>query len=253
MMHQQGHAVGDAPSQGVRSLARDVSSFVKRSIHGSWTSDTPFTGRFEKLAVFGDDIICDSKATRHVISILQRLGFLVNENKSFIGTQSFRESCGVYAYEGQDVTPVQFRLPYHKVGKWDAQVYSSFIGAINKFGDHGYNRVSSFWLSILRDHPSIGRIPFVEDRTRFGIYTVKKHGIPDRFKRFDPHIQVWFEVVQGIGPRRVKKKTPDNLDSYRLDQWYRSRISEDAVLPFGRSLLVRPQETRLQAVWSRLE
>jgi hypothetical protein len=82
-----------------------VLDFVKHNIHREYTPNTPYTGRFERPVVYGDDIAVDTKSTDNVISTLTRLGFQVNRSKSFTGARSFRESCGVYAHEGQDVTP----------------------------------------------------------------------------------------------------------------------------------------------------
>jgi hypothetical protein len=54
--------------------------------------------------VFGDDIIVPTDAAKLVIEILTYLGFKVNQTKSF-WEGNFRESCGMDAYAGVDVTP----------------------------------------------------------------------------------------------------------------------------------------------------
>lgn len=60
------------------------------------------------VAVYGDDIICDTAVVDKFISLANFLGFQVNSEKSFT-SGPFRESCGVDAYEGVDITPFYMR------------------------------------------------------------------------------------------------------------------------------------------------
>nr|URG16176.1 MAG: RNA dependent RNA polymerase [Leviviridae sp.] len=58
--------------------------------------------------VFGDDMICDTRAFPIVLDILQRLGFIVNREKSFSDETSYRESCGVEYCGGYDTSTRYF-------------------------------------------------------------------------------------------------------------------------------------------------
>jgi hypothetical protein len=58
--------------------------------------------------VFGDDIIVPSECAQIVIDALESFGLLVNRTKSF-WRGAFRESCGVDAFNGVDVTPVRWK------------------------------------------------------------------------------------------------------------------------------------------------
>jgi hypothetical protein len=58
--------------------------------------------------VFGDDIIVRSECAEIVIDALESFGLLVNRSKSF-WRGAFRESCGVDAFNGVDVTPVRWK------------------------------------------------------------------------------------------------------------------------------------------------
>jgi hypothetical protein len=158
-------------------LIRDDDDVAKLfdSISTVRSSFTPFGKRFEPPVVYGDDIILDSRVTDYAIILLERFGFSVNVSKSFTKSMSFRESCGVYAYEGQDVTPVIFRLPFFKSGKWDAKVFASFIGGINQMRTAGYNSVATFWLSILDDYGFKYPLPFTTKPDGFGMFTKNKH------------------------------------------------------------------------------
>lgn len=58
--------------------------------------------------VYGDDIIVPVDMVPFVVSELEAFGLKVNQHKSF-WTGKFRESCGVDAYDGVQVTPVYVR------------------------------------------------------------------------------------------------------------------------------------------------
>jgi hypothetical protein len=247
-------AVSCGEATGVRTISR---AEAHKSIRGLFTrtrsESTPFIRRYEPPVVYGDDIAIDSRHTSSVTSTLERLGFTVNQSKSFIGSQGFRESCGIFAFEGQDVTPVLFRLPLFKRGSWDAKVYSSFIGLINYLGDKGYYNLRSFLIRTLREYGFHNPLPFTEDRDSFGIYTKLKKRVDSRFIRWNAYWQVNEERVQGIGPRYSKRLSPDNLSDYTYDQWWRSKVRGHTPLDQTRGLRIRPQETRLAPIWARCE
>lgn len=62
----------------------------------------------DEVYVFGDDIIFPSKYRECVEKGLARAGFVTNSGKTF-SAGFFRESCGVDAYRGFDVTPFRLR------------------------------------------------------------------------------------------------------------------------------------------------
>jgi len=55
------------------------------------------------VRIFGDDIIVPEDCAGVTIEALSALGLKVNTDKTFV-TGKFRESCGVDAYDGEDVT-----------------------------------------------------------------------------------------------------------------------------------------------------
>lgn len=262
----------------------NVADFIASNMHKTRTDNTPFTWRFEPPVVYGDDIAVDSRSTDEVISTLQRLGFTVNVNKSFMGSQSVRESCGVFAFGGHDITPVLYRLPFFKSGGVDASIVASFIGNINYVRDNGYHSLSSFMLSVLKGFRLKYRLPFQNDGLAFGIFTKNKHlvrgttfikGVQVPNLRWNADWQTFEELVLGIGPRSTKivevRKRLSNCSysidvntyidddlgfamySYLYDQWWRSRIRGYTSPDFSRGLRVRAQETRIVPHWARYE
>lgn len=61
-----------------------------------------------EVAVFGDDIVVPVDSRELLVEALEVLDFKVNSAKSF-WTGKFRESCGVDAFRGHDVTPAYWR------------------------------------------------------------------------------------------------------------------------------------------------
>lgn len=69
-------------------------------------SDEGLKGFREKVRVYGDDIIIPTTRYADVVELLQQLGLKVNVEKSF-SRGHFRESCGVDAFRGYDITPTK--------------------------------------------------------------------------------------------------------------------------------------------------
>jgi hypothetical protein len=185
----------------------------------------------------------------------------------------------VFAFEGHDVTPVMFRLPFFKKGSFDASVYASFIGQINWLGDNSYHHSAAFHLATLREYRFRNPIPFVTRREEFGIYTSNKHRyVYSAHIRWNADWQVTEERVQGIAPikssstklgptitirklrldktgslREYESVEPDTLDAYRLDQWWRMKVCEEVTWENNQASHIRPQETRLAPRWARRE
>lgn len=66
--------------------------------------------RMADVHVYGDDIIVPAIYAESVMQLLRSFGFLPNESKCcLLQAPSFRESCGVDAWAGVNVTPIKFR------------------------------------------------------------------------------------------------------------------------------------------------
>jgi hypothetical protein len=136
------HAYGATP---ILSLTHaQIVRFVENEIGREWRT----SHSFESIAVYGDDIICDTRVTEDVIFLLEEMGLVVNNDKSFLGPQAFRESCGMYALAGENVTPFQFKAK--EVGKeFDARSLASIVELTNMSGDMGYRNLHSFLIGFL--------------------------------------------------------------------------------------------------------
>jgi hypothetical protein len=100
-------------------------------------------------AIYGDDLIVDSKVTDRVVGTLEALGFEVNNQKSFKGPCAFRESCGIYAWNGHDVTPMLFRPRAEWRGNTASQ-YMALVDNINKALDSGLMNLRRHLIDVAR-------------------------------------------------------------------------------------------------------
>lgn len=85
------------------------------------------------ISVFGDDVIIPSGAFDNYSIVCAELGFTVNKKKSF-SSGYFRESCGSYYYNGQNVKPIFQKEPF------DGQ--SSLIKCANSLRNFAHSRNS---------------------------------------------------------------------------------------------------------------
>lgn len=109
------------------------------------------------VPVFGDDIICPSKAFDGVTELLEHCGFFVNFDKSF-ASGFFRESCGGDYFHGVDVRSVYLK-------KWGTvqDVYSLFNRLARWSAKHKIS-IQPMLASLLRLVP-IRPVPFDEADT----------------------------------------------------------------------------------------
>lgn len=209
--------------------------------------------------VYGDDIVCDSRVTHRVTSLLEHFGLKVNAAKSFTGGQCVRESCGIYAYNGYDITPLLFRIKTEDDRLSSPSFYASLISAINRAGDFGYRSLQSYLIRYCRRrytrYLQYSDLPFVESREEFGIWTKAKHA--PRFVREMPNVkdrpywQIQEERVLRIGVGKMSKLSED---MYLYDQWMRSKLHDVSKADRFKSAPsgVFPRHMRLSAGWTPL-
>lgn len=93
----------------------------------------------ESILVYGDDVIVPTDQTVSAIETLESFGLLINRDKSY-SHGFFRESCGVDAYKGKNVTPCRIKT------KWTSHpshnTYTSYIDYSNNLRRKGYFNAS---------------------------------------------------------------------------------------------------------------
>jgi hypothetical protein len=113
----------------------------------------------KSVYVYGDDLIVPSDEVLFLSNTLGLFGLKVNAKKTF-DTGKFRESCGMDAYDGTDVTPVYFRRMFP--GK--KQHVPEFVSAVS-FANQLY--LKGWWTTAKRVRDSIellvGPMPHVQE------------------------------------------------------------------------------------------
>jgi hypothetical protein len=89
----------DSQESGLRVMKTDLS----RISHDRFSRLIEQSSK--RIRVFGDDLIVPVDSTPFLVAVLTYCGLKVNSDKTFSAC-FFRESCGIDAYAGIDVTPV---------------------------------------------------------------------------------------------------------------------------------------------------
>jgi len=99
------------------------------------TAAAPDAYTRERILVYGDDVIVPTAFAESAMTVLEFFGLQINRNKS-CSKGSFRESCGMDAFQGTCVTPVRLRTVWDESPRPD--VYSSYIAYANAYWDRRY-------------------------------------------------------------------------------------------------------------------
>lgn len=91
--------------------------------------------------VYGDDIIIDSDVAQYLISVLDTIGFRLNETKTFLDGP-FRESCGAFCYESSYIISYDMFYAQDIV---DAIILTNKIGIMANATD---SDLSKHWLTL---------------------------------------------------------------------------------------------------------
>lgn len=183
-------------------LARNNQKVTRRSIERASL----------QVRVFGDDIIVPRDTYEYTVEYLTLMGLKVNYDKTF-GKGNFRESCGVDAWMGNDVTPPYLLAP-RPVS--DMTTLGSAIAVRNNFYRKGYWHVA-YWLDDQsarweRFLPDIPALSYTAGRASF-------LGANDSKCRTRYNEQLQREEVQVLVPYR-KKNTGAMAAVHRLFQWF---------------------------------
>lgn len=130
-----------------------------------------------EVSIFGDDIIVPGDSRELTCQALEVLHFKVNTKKSFWNGK-FRESCGVDAYRGTNVTPVYWR----NLVTSEPESVVSAVEVRNSFHKRGYWTVAEHLASTI----PVGMIPRVRTNSGvFGFSTFCEPRLDGHFRRYN--------------------------------------------------------------------
>lgn len=113
--------------------------------------------------VYGDDIVVPSMFYSDVCEALESCALRVNREKCFV-EGSFRESCGIDAFNGVDVTPLKVRTLWSGNPR-DASCYASYVSYANGLASRGYASASRYLFSEIEK--VYGLVPYGTPRSSF--------------------------------------------------------------------------------------
>ncbi|UHM27594.1 MAG: RNA-dependent RNA polymerase [Sanya levivirus 5] len=134
--------------------------------HVSKRLGIPYSTCMRKCFVYGDDIIVPTHWVSFVIVALNKVGLVVNKDKSFYRSK-FRESCGCDFYNGNDVTPVRLKMQNSQpklqgltlsFGSRDFAAYALDRHA-RQLDSHQLYKLRDYIYSVLES--SLGKLPYV--------------------------------------------------------------------------------------------
>jgi hypothetical protein len=109
------------------------------------------------LLVYGDDVIVPTAIAENAIKQLEAFGLKINHAKSCV-SGFFRESCGLDAFKGVEVTPLRIRNEAPSTSSPSS--YPSWVAQANQFWDRGYFEVYDLIVGWL--HSCFGSIPSMD-------------------------------------------------------------------------------------------
>jgi len=197
------------------------------------------------IYVFGDDIIFPTKYYDGALNALIRAGLIPNVGKTF-RHGFFRESCGVDAYRGIDVTPRRLR----KVDASSVSGAMSMCALAKSLGRSGYRRASDMMYRSVEEHWGI--LPLSNNPDAQGLYRYMNCGLTDLLKyepsiRFNRKLHKWETASHLVAARK---------DSSGNDAWWHLQESllrlhhkgESEAATRGLEYTV-PHRERLQRGW----
>lgn len=123
--------MGSALCFPIMSVVHFALALAAISVH----TGKPWRSHKRDVYVYGDDIIVKTEYVDYLFENFPRFGLIFNEHKSFYRGK-FRESCGVDAYNGFNVTPIRLRRLFCDAS---AKSLVSFTDNYNNLKKGGYN------------------------------------------------------------------------------------------------------------------
>lgn len=195
----------------------------------------------QPFRVYGDDIVCDQRDTDMVVALLRLLGFTVNSEKSYTADSAFRESCGVHAFDGSDVTPLRYKVKFVS-RKIRIEVLEGIIDLCNRANSYGYLHLRRFLKNVALYYPvlnvkqgSNGVNPILfssneDDTTSIQCDSPRNNHLKKRLftgaRTNDTRGWYQRDEVQSITvTTKDKDSVEEKFDNYHYLVWQRSRIS----------------------------
>lgn len=208
-------AMGSALTFPVQSIIFACASIAAVMQSRRWPLSKASVDRASReVRIYGDDMIVPVDSTTVLIQLLTELGLKVNTGKTYL-TGKFRESCGVDAYDGVDVTPAYYKQAYKET---DPTTLVSLVQCCNNFFRKGLVEAARFLEGTLPRKVRKNLAEISEQSGAFGIMRlVPNRNTRQRFNRSLQVLQTQCFVVATSAARKATK------GSYHLLQYFTER------------------------------
>jgi hypothetical protein len=210
-----------------------------------------------KVRVFGDDIVIPTTSLPKLRCLLGFLQLSVNSNKTF-SKGRFRESCGLDAYDGVDVTPARVKRfspnPSHDIAQ-------SMIEASNNFYKRGMWNVASW----LQSHLGKYKLPTIairdSEKTVFtkvgdGYQSIQGLATDHLKSRWNPRLQVMEYQVHKLASnsKKVPTQSAYDLTEFLFGSRVKERSIQDLLFPSDGGLgIVNKESAVMRLGWTALQ
>ncbi|YP_010771469.1 RNA-directed RNA polymerase, partial [ssRNA phage Zoerhiza.4_22] len=204
------------PVQSIVYAIMSIASIIYTD--GSLVNNKTIDAAARGVRVFGDDIIISSSAVPNLTRVLELNQLKVNQMKTHI-TGRFRESCGMDAFRGQDVTPVylaSLELSHSPEGlvSWTDVVKNARKAELFRLEEA---------LSDMIPEGTLAKMPRTD--WNLGCLSLPSYygvslTLPDAMKRrYNRNLFRWeiYALALEAKPVRVKRETDANLVQYWTD------------------------------------
>jgi len=179
----------------------------------------------KRLFVYGDDIIARREDYPHLLQYYPKVGLMFNTDKCCTHG-SFRESCGVDAYKGIDVTPLRLKKVWMAGRYHSPQTALSYVSFSNEAYARGLHRVASLVSGAVEQ--VYGRLPILSEKP------VLEPHIFDGVRYKDLLVQygalVWIRPYSYACPHLKSKRYRYNADLQRLEVRVHQAVPRDILV-----------------------
>lgn len=182
-----------------------------------------------EVYVYGDDILLPAKFTEEIFRILPKFGMRLNKEKSFFRS-NFRESCGLHAYDGCEVTPVYNNYTLNvNHERNDSTRLLSVLSKEASYHNSGYSATAD----VLRKHIRhvYGQIPYGSPTSsllcfkRCSVYNVFWQKAMARDRRWNDDLQCYEYRVRVCVPKYTDHDLTQDAAYLR---WFLTRSEESS-------------------------
>jgi len=197
----------------------------------------------KEVFVYGDDIIIPTEFASLCLQTLESVNLRVNRQKCCI-QGVFRESCGVDAFKGVNITPTRLHTPWSG-RKTDGSAYASYTAIANTFVAKGYVKCADLlWKELEKTY---GKIPYGTSRAAYPCKIVTDPVVAEvrNRKLFRYRYSRRYQRIEFYLPMLIPRKIKSKLDGWpRLLRNVVFRKIEDP------SNVVIPRSTVIKRGWT---